>query len=78
MTFDEWIEQQEDGVAACDHLTFGRRVWEAAQRFEREACAKVCEQRIGTGSMYASSRDFFNTKKIINECEHAILARGNK
>ena len=31
MTFDEWIDQQEDGIAACDHVTFGRKVWYAAQ-----------------------------------------------
>lgn len=31
MTFDEWIKEQPEGVAACDHVTFGRMVWEAAR-----------------------------------------------
>ena len=31
MTFDEWIEQQGVGVAACDHVTYGRKVWEGAR-----------------------------------------------
>jgi hypothetical protein len=30
MNFDDWLGQQEDGVAACDHVTFGRKVWDAA------------------------------------------------
>jgi len=43
MTFDEWIETQEPGIAACDHLEFGRKVWRAAQNTERERCAEIAE-----------------------------------
>jgi hypothetical protein len=31
MNFNEWLEQQKDGIAACDHVTFGQKVWVAGQ-----------------------------------------------
>jgi hypothetical protein len=55
---DEWLDKQESGVAACDHLTFARKVWEAAQQAEREACAKVCmkqQKDLRTRQLFASA-----------------------
>jgi hypothetical protein len=75
MTFTEWIEAQEAGVAACDHITFGRKVWEEAQRFEREACAKVCE---ANASMPISSSNQTLYNMGVMTCANAIRARGNK
>ncbi len=66
MTFDEWIKEQPEGVAACDHVTFGRMVWEAATKVEREECAKVCE------SLFDMEDDSCNEA---DKCAAAIRAR---
>ena len=40
MTFDEWLAAQGTLFAACDAVTYGQKVWDAATRIEREACIK--------------------------------------
>ena len=44
---------------------------------EREACAKVCEQRAGTVSMFATSRDTKIHNQAVTGDAAAIRARGN-
>ena len=68
-TADEWLADQDDGVAACEHLTFARKVWAAAQQVEREACAKLCEAVAIQYQIQGAS--------VALECAEAVRKRSN-
>jgi len=41
MTFLEWFEKT--GLYGSLHYEAYKTIWDAAQKYEREECAKVCE-----------------------------------
>lgn len=58
---------------------------EALERFadlvaaaEREECAKICESRFGTMSMYGSIKDVNLHNSAVNGCAAAIRNKGKK
>lgn len=57
--------------------TVRRLIAEAVER-EREECAKVCEQRAGTASMFANSKAASEHNRAVKGCAAAIRARGEK
>jgi hypothetical protein len=65
MTFDQWWERIFGDKKTPDwiHETVVRNAYEAAAKTEREACAQVCEDLIGTRAM-------------AKHCADAIRARG--
>ncbi|AEI70858.1 hypothetical protein [EBPR podovirus 1] len=46
MSFDKWIVTQTTGVAACDHVTYGRKVWDAAISSAADSIAQLVADRI--------------------------------
>ena len=70
MTFDEWAK----GNCVYDvERGFARRVWQAAQDAEREACAKVCEELRHPFGWSAETEDWTGAT---DNCAAAIRARG--
>jgi hypothetical protein len=67
MTFDQWWKHIFGDKKIPDWLyeTVVRNAYEAAVLAEREACAKVCEDLIGTRAM-------------ARHCADAIRARGGE
>jgi hypothetical protein len=65
MTFDQWWKHifGDKKIPDWIHETVVRNAYEAAVKAEREACAKVCEDLIGTRAM-------------ARHCADAIRARG--
>ena len=57
---------------------FAALVADKAAAREREACAKVCEERAGTMSMFASVRDARVHNDAVKGDAAAIRARGQK
>lgn len=49
--------------------------WQAAIKQEREACAKVCEDRAGSASMFGSLADAQSQNYAVRACAKAIRAR---
>lgn len=45
---------------------------------EREACAKACEDRAGTVSMFANSKDARENNRAVRGCAAAIRSRGDQ
>ena len=43
MNFDEWYEQNAKYMNTTDFEAWMLEAWEAGEKAEREACAKVCE-----------------------------------
>ena len=73
MRFDEWKKTQDDQFLC----TCARHVWEAAQKIEREACARVCEATmadsiIGGNPEYNTGREMGATV-----CANKIRMRSN-
>lgn len=58
MTFDQWWDKETEAVGRKGvgrngvFYQLAKRAWVAAERKEREACAKVCESFGGNGSGY--------------------------
>lgn len=56
MTFDQWWDKETEAVGRKGvgrngvFYQLAKRAWVAAERKEREACAKVCESFGGNGS----------------------------
>jgi hypothetical protein len=67
MTFDQWWKHifGDKKIPDWIHETVVRNAYEAAVLAEREACAKVCEDLIGTRAM-------------ARHCADAIRARGSE
>jgi hypothetical protein len=67
MTFDQWWKHifGDKKIPDWIHETVVRNAYEAAVLAEREACAKVCEDLIGTRAM-------------ARHCADAIRARGGE
>ena len=58
MTFDQWWDKETEAVGRKGlgrngvFYQLAKRAWVAAERKEREECAKVCESFGGNGSGY--------------------------
>jgi len=65
MSFDEWFRSKQ-GLSYDSMFLFARDAWDAAQRIEREECAKLCQSKHANGNYAYDHRD---------ECAEAILER---
>jgi hypothetical protein len=58
VTFDQWWDKETEAIGRKGmgrngvFYQLAKRAWVAAERKEREACAKVCESFGGNGSGY--------------------------
>ena len=72
MTFDKWMKAQNSAYKKTDDSVFLRTLrnaWIAATKAEREACAKVCDDR--------AKRPFVD-EGFITEEEWDSMARANE
>ena len=78
MTRDEidvmWQQALHQSVQDGEQFTRDRFAALVAAK-EREECAKVCEERAGGVSMFATSREAANNNKAVRGCAAAIRAR---
>lgn len=78
MTRDEidvmWQQALHQSVQDGEQFTRYRFAALVAAK-EREECAKVCEERAGGVSMFATSREAANNNKAVRGCAAAIRAR---
>lgn len=68
MTFDEWWETSDNEYS--DEKNLAKDVWQAATLAEREACAKVCDEK--------AAKLYPHAKAPYLDCSDAIRARGAK
>ena len=79
MTFDEWRETYSNQPMMNEAMA--RAAWDFAVKYEREQCAKVCEEEVKqfmqcAGSMTTGSYDW--KADGAEDCAEAIRARSNK
>lgn len=74
MTFDEWWESQVSGLGDSHKFT-AWNAWLAATQFEREACAKVCEE---LGPELIRWWGIGQANAAATECATAIRVRSNE
>ena len=74
----DWFSYEpEIGTELHEAATVRRLIAEAVAA-EREACAKACEDRAGTVSMFANSKDARENNRAVRGCAAAIRSRGDQ
>lgn len=77
MNFDEWYEREGRVMTegGCSQEIVARAAYFIATNNEREACAKVCEGRIG--GAVQSDEWWSGFKAAMGQCAKIIRARSN-
>ena len=75
MTREELIALAKEADCAIHEIAELEHFAALVAAKEREECAKVCEERAGGVSMFATSREAANNNKAVRGCAAAIRAR---